>query len=216
MRQLRGKGDHPVVFFRRGDGEFSELRRGKQVLGALQQVNVVEDRRDEDHRRAVVQICPRVFKARIVRACHRMPAEVGKAMFLRQREKCPADHALGTAAVNDHRLFADVRQHLRDVCDGGFGVDGNEDDVARADVLFGERRGDRAFNLCKGQNALVAVKGEDLMSCLAVCLCKRASDQTQTDNSGSHCATASRTFMTFAESSTNCEGDSDCAPSHSA
>lgn len=53
------------------------------------------------------------------------------------------------------------------------------------------------------------------MSCLAVCLCKRASDQTQTDNSGSHCATASRTFMTFAESSANCEGVSDCAPSHS-
>ena len=95
---------------RRCDGDVSKARRGQQLLHALQKRDIVKRRRHEHHRRVVVEIFPGVFEAGMVAARHRVAAEIGESVLLRDREQRLADDALCAAAVDDDGLFANVRR----------------------------------------------------------------------------------------------------------
>ena len=90
----------------------------------------------EHHGRAVIEIAACVFEARVVRACHRVAAEICKAIFLGQREERLTNDALRAAAVDDHGLCSNIGRHVANIIDRSLRVDGDEDEIARADILL--------------------------------------------------------------------------------
>ena len=136
VRQLRGKGDHLVVRLGGRDGKFAEASGLEQILCPLQELNVVKDRGDEHHGRAVIEIASCVFEARVVRARHRVAAEIRKAVFLCQREQRLTNDTLRAAAVDDHGLCSNKGCHFSDIADRGLRINGDEDEIARADILL--------------------------------------------------------------------------------
>ena len=118
------------MLFRRGNGKPAKARRNQQLLDPTQQVDVIVIRRDQHHRSVVEHGGCGVLEAGIVGTGHRMPAQIGEAVFLCQREAGVADQPLRAAAVDDHRLRADMGAVLPQIVYSGGGIDGDQDQVA--------------------------------------------------------------------------------------
>ena len=119
-----------------------------------------------------------ILEAGIVGARHGMPAQIGEAVFLRQRETGVADQPLCAAAVDDHRLRADMRAVLPQIVHSGGGIDGDQDQIAGGKGIFRQGTVHSAGKNGKVGNGLIRVKGQDSMACLVVGLGKRAADQS--------------------------------------
>ena len=130
MGQLGGKGDHLVMLFRRGNGKPAKARRSQQLLDPTQQVDVIVVRRDQHHGGIVEHGGCGVLEAGIVGARHGVPTQIGEAVCLRQREAGVADQPLCAAAVDDHRLRADMSAVLPQIVYSSGGIDGDQDQVA--------------------------------------------------------------------------------------
>ena len=84
MGQLGGEGDAPVVLLGGGDGNPAEAHRGQQVLGLVQQADVVEVGGHDHHGSPVKEVGPAVLEAGVVGARHGVAAQEPEAILLRQ------------------------------------------------------------------------------------------------------------------------------------
>ena len=124
------------MLFRRGNGKPAKARRSQQFLDPTQQVDVIVVRRDQHHGGIVEHGGRGILEAGIVGARHGVPTQIGEAVFLRQRETGVADQPLCAAAVDDHRLRADMSAVLPQILHSGGGIDGDQDQVAGGKIFL--------------------------------------------------------------------------------
>ena len=216
MAHLGGKGDHPVVGFGGGHRQLAEARRFQSLLDPLQKRHIVALRRHQHHGRALEEVGPGVFKARVVGTGHGMAAHIGKAVLLRQGEDGLADHPLGAAEIDDQGGRRQIRGPLPQILHGGLGRDGQQQQVAGFDGFGIQQAVDGPAHPGEIQHDPVPVVAEDGPARLGVGLGHGAADEAQAHNAdGAHSA-ASRTARAFRATSANCSGVRDWAPSHQA
>ena len=107
---LDAEGDEPATGFAVGTlihhqdivtTSFAHVKNTIAIPDTAAAITVKKD----NHGSPVKQVCPAVFEAGKLGACHGVAAHKGKAILLRQREAAAADFLLDTAAVNDQCGF---------------------------------------------------------------------------------------------------------------
>ena len=108
VAHLGGVGDHLVVVLRRGDGDVAEPGGGEQLFHPVQQENVVPLPGNHHHGRPLEHVRLAVGVARVLGACHGVPAHIGEAVLIRQGEAHLTDLPLYAAAVHDQGVLGNI------------------------------------------------------------------------------------------------------------
>ena len=136
-----------------------------------------------------------------------MAPQEAEAVLLRQGEDGLAHLFLGAGTVDDHGVLAELGGQLLHVFDDRLGVGGQQEEIHRLQVFFGERLPDGLCDLGELHDGLVGVPTQngDVFAA-AEGLCHGPADESQANDSYDHPSIASRIRKIFWAVAANSSG----------